>query len=121
MTNREFGLPASTLSCIRRILAANPHVEKAILYGSRAKGNYKPGSDIDLTLLGAELGYPDLAGIAAQLEESPIPYLVDLSLFAHIDNPNLTEHIARVGVVFYQRADQTTESTDAPANGGVMS
>ena len=105
MTRQEFGLPESTLACVRRILAANPNVEKAILYGSRAKGNCKTGSDIDLTLLGAKLAYRDLADIAGQLEESPIPYLVDLSLFAHIDNPSLIEHIERVGVVFYQRAD----------------
>ena len=105
MTGQEFGLPESTLACVRRILAANPNVEKAILYGSRAKGNYKTGSDIDLTLLGAKLAYHDLADIAGQLEESTIPYLVDLSLFAHVDNPNLIEHIERVGIVFYQRTD----------------
>ena len=105
MTRQAFGLPESTLACVRRILAANPNVEKAILYGSRAKGTYRSGSDIDLTLLGAKLVYQDLADIAGQLEESPIPYLVDLSLFAHIDNPNLIEHINRVGVVFYQRED----------------
>ena len=105
MTRQEFGLPESTLACVRRILAANPNVEKAILYGSRAKGNYKTGSDIDLTLLGAKLAYRDLADIAGQLEESSIPYMVDLSLFTHIDNPSLIEHIERVGIVFYQRAD----------------
>jgi len=99
----EFGLPDTTLATVRGILAACPQVATAILYGSRAKGNYKPGSDIDLTLTGEGLGYAELAHIANELEESDIPYRVDLSLLAAIDNPSLREHIERVGKVFYQR------------------
>lgn len=103
MTDREFGLPPATLSTIRAILAANPKVEKAVLYGSRAKGNYKHGSDIDLTLIGNELDFHALGSIAGELDESDIPYKVDLSILARIDNPNLVEHIQRVGKVFYER------------------
>lgn len=104
MSEREFGLPDTTLVCVRRILAACPKVETAILYGSRAKGNYKPGSDIDLTLTGPDLDDDALATLAGKLDESTIPYKVDLSILACIDNPNLVEHIQRVGKVFYQRA-----------------
>lgn len=103
MSDSEFGLPASTLACVRSILAACPKVESAILYGSRAKGTYKPGSDIDLTLTGDGLGYDELSRIAGELDDSPIPYLVDLSIRDQIDNPNLIEHIQRVGRVFYRR------------------
>ena len=99
----DFGLPATALTAIRKILADFPAVEKAILYGSRAKGNYRHGSDIDLTLVGHRLDLRMLGAIAARLEESPIPYQVDLSILAQIDNPNLREHIERVGVLFYQR------------------
>ena len=99
----EFGLPDSTLATVRQILATCPQVETAILYGSRAKGNYKPGSDIDLTLIGDGLGYAELSRLADALEESDIPYQVDLSILAQIDNPNLHEHIQRVGKVFYQQ------------------
>lgn len=105
--NDEFGLPERTLACIRAIFAANPRVEKVVLYGSRAKGNYKPGSDIDLTLQGEDLGHRDLLDLRESLYESPIPYTVDLSIFAQIDNPNLIEHIERVGKVFYQREAPT--------------
>lgn len=52
---QNFGLPDKTLADIRHILAECPPVEKAILYGSRAKGNHSPGSDIDLTLTGDRL------------------------------------------------------------------
>lgn len=99
----EFGLPDTTLATVRGILAACPQVETAILYGSRAKGNYKPGSDIDLTLTGCGLGYAELSRLANDLEESDIPYRVDLSLLASIDSPSLREHIERVGRVFYER------------------
>lgn len=99
----EFGLPYSTTHIIRKIFSAVPAVEKAIIYGSRAKGNYRPGSDIDLTLFGQGLDLDMLGKIATDLHESPIPYQVDLSLFEHIDNIALREHIERVGQVFYQR------------------
>jgi len=102
----DFGLPDTALSAIRQILADFPAVEKAILYGSRAKGNYRHGSDVDLTLIGEQLDLRTLAKIAGRLEESPIPYQVDLSIFGQIENANLREHIERVGVVLYQRQDQ---------------
>lgn len=97
----NFGLSEQTLLSIRGILASFPSVEQAILYGSRAKGTYRAGSDIDLTLLGNGLDEHQLAAIAGQLEESDIPYCVDLSLKAQIDNPSLLAHIKQVGVVFY--------------------
>ena len=102
-----FGLSDHTLSIVRGILADCPGVEKAILYGSRAKGNYLKGSDIDLTLMGTQLNHRLLSKIAGQFEESTIPYQVDLSLKDHLDNPNLMAHIERVGVVFYQRQNRS--------------
>lgn len=99
----EFGLPETTTDTIRRILAEVPAVEKAVIYGSRAKGNYRPGSDIDLTLFGAGLDLDMLGQITARLDESPIPYQVDLSIFDRLDHAELREHIERVGKVFYER------------------
>lgn len=99
----EYGLPEKTVAVIRGILAGFPSVEKAILYGSRAKGTYRHGSDIDLTLMGDSLDLQVLAEIAGKLEESPIPYQVDLSLWDRLDHPGLRDHILRVGVVFYER------------------
>jgi predicted nucleotidyltransferase len=99
----EFGLPENTLTVIRLILADCPAVEKAILYGSRAKGNFRPGSDIDLTLIGDHLDLQILCEIASRLEDSSIPYQVDLSLWQQLDHLALREHIERVGVVFYER------------------
>lgn len=102
----EFGLPDKTTAIVRQILADFPAVERAILYGSRAIGNDKPGSDIDLTLFGDQLNLRILGQIAARLEESPIPYQVDLSIWSQLNHAGLREHIERVGVVFYQRDEK---------------
>ena len=102
----EFGLSDNTCATVRAILASHPAIERAVLYVSRAKGNYQPGSDIDLTLMGEALDYPLLSSVASALEESDIPYTVDVSVFDRLDNPALREHIERVGVLFYQRADR---------------
>jgi len=75
------------------------------LYGSRAKSNYRDGSDIDLTLVGDALSHAQLNRIETQLDDLLLPYTIDLSLFGHIDNANLIDHIRRVGVVFYARDD----------------
>lgn len=101
MSTPEFGLPPSTVDTIRQILADVPAVEKAVIYGSRAKGNYRPGSDIDLTLFGDALDLDTLGQVATRLDESPIPYQVDLSIFKLIEHEGLREHIERAGQLFY--------------------
>lgn len=97
-----FGLDPDTLRNIREGIRKLPQIEKVILYGSRAKGNYHTGSDIDLTLYGKNLTlnnsvYP----LMDELEELYLPYTFDISIFDHIDNQDLVEHINRVGKVFF--------------------
>ena len=101
----KYGLSDSTVGKICAIFSEFPGIERAILYGSRAKGNFKQGSDIDLTLYGASLTPRLCATIAETLDELMLPYEVDLSLFDSLDSLELREHIARVGVVFYQRPE----------------
>ncbi len=96
-----YGLTDKTLSQITDILAGYPEVETAILYGSRAKGNYRTGSDIDLTLTGDALTLETLGRIDNELDELLLPYSFDLSILPLIDNPPLLEHIARVGKTIY--------------------
>ena len=99
----KYGLPEHTVAQIRAVLAQYPEVERAVLYGSRAKGNYKPGSDIDLTLHGADLTSQRCATIAEALDDLLLPYTIDLSVFSELKHPELEAHIQRVGVVFYER------------------
>jgi len=98
-----YGLKQETIEAINQVFAAYDAIEEAILYGSRAKGNYKPGSDIDLTLKGDGLNLEQLNKINNDLDELLLPYTFDISLFRQISNPELLDHIKRVGRTFYAR------------------
>lgn len=98
----EFGLADSVISKINSVFARYPQIGEVRLYGSRAKGNYRSGSDIDLAIMGNGVSDLELLHIASDIDELPLPYKVDLSLFRQIENPALVEHIQRVGKVFYR-------------------
>lgn len=102
MNEALYGLPAATVEKIQGVLANHPLVEKAAIYGSRAKGNYKNGSDIDLTLLGQGLTYDEMMKISEELDDLLLPYMIDLSIFEKLDHAELREHIEHVGKVFYE-------------------
>ncbi|MBN6069695.1 nucleotidyltransferase domain-containing protein [Aggregatibacter actinomycetemcomitans] len=99
----KFGLSDKSIEQIHSILRKYPEIETAVIYGSRAKGNYREGSDVDLTLKGENLTYSVLLKIAGELDDSYSPYLFDLSIYHQLSNPYFIEHIDRVGQVFYQR------------------
>jgi len=103
--NNQFGLKPETINKIQTILTTFPEIKTAILYGSRAKGNYKNGSDIDLTLKTSKHNTPSLIKIGVALDELDLPYTFDLSLYDKISNPDLIAHINRVGVVFYEKEE----------------
>jgi len=106
----KYGLPQTAVVKICTVLRHYPQVEKAILYGSRAKGNYKNGSDIDLTLRGSkELTLNMLYRIMDELDDLFLPYTIDLSIFNNIHDPDLIEHIQRVGVTFYDKSETIPE------------
>jgi len=102
----KYGLSEDTIHKIHSVFASFPQVEKAVLYGSRAKGNYKLASDIDLTLYGTALTLELCGDIADELDELLLPYTIDLSIFDELEHAKLREHIERVGVVFYERAEK---------------
>ena len=97
----DHGLGPDVIGGINGVMAAHPEVHQAILYGSRAKGNYRVGSDIDLCLLGKDLTVTQLLKIENELDDLLLPYKIDLSLFNTLENRELIEHIQRVGVAFY--------------------
>ena len=102
----DWGLSAETVQRIRDVFSRHPAVAKVLLYGSRAQGNYRRGSDIDLTMQGPNLTESEFAQITNQLDDLLLPYKIDLSLFSRIENEDLIEHINRVGVVFYSAPRQ---------------
>ena len=98
------GLSVSTIGKIQSVFGQYPQIDSVILYGSRAKGTYRPGSDIDLTINLKPDVKPDLSlhhRIASQLDDLDLIYTIDLSFHQLIENPDLIEHIDRVGIRFY--------------------
>jgi predicted nucleotidyltransferase len=98
----NYGLTQTNLDDIKKVLREFPAVEAVYLYGSRAKGNYKPSSDIDLVLKGNTLNLAQLSNILIKLDDLLLPNQFDVSLYHHIDNKELLEHIERVGVNLYK-------------------
>ena len=88
-SNPPYVLKESTITAIQSTFKRHPEIEQALLYGSRAKGTHRNGSDIDLTLLGDELTYSLLNRIETEIDDLLLPYTFDLSLYSHIDNADL--------------------------------
>ena len=93
----KYGLDNTTTERIQARLSNFGEVDKAVLYGSRAKGNFKQGSDIDLTLCGSGLSLRILHKIENELDDLLLPYKIDLSIFEQIADPDVIDHIRRVG------------------------
>ena len=92
-----YGISQNALDKIKEVLFSARGVEQVILYGSRAKGNYKEGSDIDLTIKG-NLTFDDLTKLSVSLDDLNLPWKIDLSLYSQIKNEKLLEHINKIGV-----------------------
>lgn len=99
----SFGLKENAIAKIRSVFSRYPQVEQAIIYGSRAMGRHRNGSDIDLTMVGDGLTHSVQLKIENELDDLLLPYKIDLSVMREIDNTELLDHIQRVGIVFYQR------------------
>lgn len=101
--NSHFGITEKSYNYIVAYLKTKPQIEKVILFGSRAKGNYKKGSDIDLAIKGKESSPEFAIDIESFInEEIPVPYTVDIVDYNSLKKKELKDHIDRVGVLFYQ-------------------
>ena len=109
----KFGLKEHIIDKIQQVFSSVSQVEEAILYGSRAKGNFRNGSDIDLVLKGKGLDLRVMNQLSEQLDDLLLPYMLDLSVYKQISDPDLLDHIRRVGVIFYQK--KLKDQQPAPA------
>lgn len=98
-----YGLDKSTIEDIQMVFREFPEVDRAVLYGSRAKGNFRKGSDIDLVLEGTNLDLTILQKIEIELDDLMLPYKIDLALLKQVKNDELLDHIQRVGMMFYEK------------------
>ena len=102
----RFGLKESIIDMICTVFVRYPQVERAVLYGSRAKGDFKPGSDIDLTLVGEDdLSRKELYRIMDDLDDLLLPYTFDISIFRNITDRDVLNHIQRAGITFYEKPE----------------
>lgn len=99
----NFGLSDSTICQMRSIFAKYAEISLVKIYGSRAKGNYKHQSDIDLVILDKNVSRFIVSKILLDFDDSDLPYLVDLQCYDTIKNQELKEHIDRVGKIIYSR------------------
>ena len=102
-TAQPFGLSAATLKKLKSVFAQHSAIDSVLIYGSRAKGNCRVGSDIDLTIKGGEIPFTELMQIENQIDDLMLPYTVDLSQYKLLVNAELIAHIERVGVEIYAR------------------
>lgn len=99
-----FGITPFSFELILQTLATYEQVEEALIFGSRAKGNYQPGSDIDIAIKGKDCTDTLAWSIAADLNEHyPIPYFFDVVCYEYLSHQALKMHIDRVGKVFYRK------------------
>jgi predicted nucleotidyltransferase len=100
--NTIYGLTDRDTQTLFGIFNKFQEVESVYLYGSRAKGVYKLGSDIDLAIMNKGVSKKTIRTIKAEMEDSNLPYFVDITNFTTLTHKELAEHIQRVGVPFYQ-------------------
>jgi predicted nucleotidyltransferase len=101
--NPNTGLSDKDLDNIVRIIEKNSKIEDAVLFGSRAKGTFSNGSDIDIALKGKDISLNDVLDLSIELEELFLPYKFDLVIYERIKEEALKDHITRVGVSIFRR------------------
>lgn len=106
MIKVEYGLQDADLAYIISRLGDFPEIKKAVIFGSRAKGNYKTGSDVDIAIFGEDISFSTVARLHYRLEEEgPLPYFFDIVDYTHSTHKKLQEHIDRVGKTIFERKE----------------
>ncbi|MGL4392199.1 MAG: nucleotidyltransferase domain-containing protein [Fusobacteriaceae bacterium] len=101
---KNIGLDEKIIKQILEVLSREEKIVRAIIFGSRAKGNFKYNSDIDVALdSNGEMDFLELAKISSELEELPTPYKFDVLDYNNIENQDLKKHIDRVGIIIYEK------------------
>ncbi len=97
----RFGLTEATIKRIHSVFQEFAQLRKVTIYGSRVKGNCRPGSDIDLALIGEGLDLEFVNSIRSRLDELSLPYTFDICIYDQITDDDLVDHIETVGEIFY--------------------
>jgi len=107
---KELGLRPEILDQLDILFKSYKEIDAVILYGSRAKGTYRPSSDIDITIKGEHFEDSLVGKLAEEIDDLLLPYSFDISSWSQIDNPDLLAHIERVGIIIYQKPKPAIEA-----------
>ena len=99
----KYGLTDTSWQAILQVLRQSSAIDKAVLFGSRAKGDFHPGSDIDIAVSGKYFMFEDLLSLKVRFDALDLLNRVDPVSYASIKNPEFKEHIDRVGIPIYQK------------------
>ena len=99
----KFGLSESVIEELQEGFKRHTNIEKVLIFGSRSKGNYRAGSDIDLAVIGKDLDYNQLLDIMCDIEDLELLYSVDLLDYQKKKGTPIGDHIERVGQIFFSR------------------
>lgn len=112
-TSNTFEISEKSYKALKDAFRKYPQVEEVVIFGSRAKGTAKKGSDIDLAIKGRECDESLALDIKAYFNhELPIPYMVDVINYSSLKQPDLKEHIDRVGIIFFSKNEEKVESKE---------
>ena len=106
LIHMKYGLSDKNIDRIQQIFPLFPEVEAVILFGSRARGHFHPGSDVDLALKGESIQLETLLRISRMLDDLMLPIQFDILIYHHVSNPDLLSQIEEEGVSIYQKASQ---------------
>jgi predicted nucleotidyltransferase len=99
----QYGIPESDLGALVSELIKNDKIKEIILFGSRAKGTFKNGSDIDIALKGSNLKLKDILDASLAIDKLLLPYKLDLVIYDRVKEPALIDHIKRIGIVLFRK------------------
>lgn len=99
-----FGLSQQTLAELKKVLLSVPSVDSVIVFGSRARGDYHPYSDLDISLVGADVSLSDVARIEAEIDDLLLPFRCDINVYSTLRNAALVQNIDREGINLFNVA-----------------
>ena len=100
----RFGLSDTVIQELQDVFRRHANIRKVLIFGSRSKGNYRAGSDIDLALIGTGIDYRQILDISLEIDDLGLLYSIDLLDYQSKAGTPLGDHIDRVGQVFYEAA-----------------
>ena len=100
----KFGLSDTVIEELQNVFRRHGNIKKVLIFGSRSKGNYRAGSDIDLAVVGKGVDYRQLLDILCEIDDLELLYTVDLLDYEKKKGTPIGDHIDRIGQVFYEAA-----------------